>query len=200
MIKIKVDIEASYGCDCSGCGYGSEDTIEVEVTEQELEALRKIDDNQVSREAVVAAIDGGADVLQSLRAKIEDCCYYEVEEYWLFEAYNECLEDDLSMSIERDIAAGIYTPSVSYEQYVELVKNEEIDFEELQFGCYDELEDDCEDEEVLEYTYESYILNEYYDWVCGNDHDHRFVAERVGVALDACRDEEIINYTIKLTN
>ena len=51
------------------------------------------------------------------------------------------------------------------------------------------------EEEYLESTYKSYILNEYYDWVCG--HDHEFIAERVGLDIDACRDDEI-DYTIHL--
>ena len=35
------------------------------------------------------------------------------------------------------------------------------------------------------------------DWVCGNGHDHEFVAERVGLDLDACREGEV-NYTINI--
>ena len=45
---------------------------------------------------------------------------------------------------------------------------------------------------------DSYILNEYYDWVCGNGHDHAFVAERVGLDLDDCHDDEV-NYKIALS-
>ena len=45
---------------------------------------------------------------------------------------------------------------------------------------------------------DSYILNEYYDWVFGNGHDHAFVAERVGLDLDACHDDEV-NYKIALS-
>ena len=46
-----------------------------------------------------------------------------------------------------------------------------------------------------EYKYNRYILNHYSDWVC--EHDHEFVAERVGLDLDACRDDEV-NYTITI--
>ena len=52
-------------------------------------------------------------------------------------------------------------------------------------------------EEDAQSVYNSYILNEYYDWVRGNDHEHEFVAERVGLDLNACRDDEV-NYTINL--
>ena len=42
------------------------------------------------------------------------------------------------------------------------------------------------------------VMDMYYDWVCGNGHDHAFVAERVGLDLDACHDDEV-NYTITLS-
>ena len=41
----------------------------------------------------------------------------------------------------------------------------------------------------------NYNLDEYYDWV--KRHDHEFAAERVGLDLDACRDDEV-DYTIHL--
>ena len=40
MAKIEVELSASYCCNCMGCGYGSEETIEIEVNEQELETFR----------------------------------------------------------------------------------------------------------------------------------------------------------------
>lgn len=51
------------------------------------------------------------------------------------------------------------------------------------------------DEEDLRETYDEYIYSKYYDWVC--EHDHAFVAERVGLDLDACRDYEV-EYTITI--
>jgi hypothetical protein len=88
-----------------------------------------------------------------------------VEEYWLYEADNECLEESLSEYIERDIADGLYMPEISKRKR----KNE------------------C-----------GYDLDAYYDWVCGNGHDHAFVAERVGLDLYACREDVEVNYTIQL--
>lgn len=175
MTKLKVELNASYGYDCSECGYGSEETIEMEVNEMELEALRKIGTDKITRETVVEAIDNGAAILQSLHKKLEEKFYYMVEEYWLYEADNECLEECLAEHIEQDICDGIYTPTASED------------------------EDDCEDEVDEDYEdYEDYDLDAYYDWVCGNGHDHAFVAERVGVDLDACRDDEV-HYTITLS-
>ena len=199
MAKIKVELNASYGCDCMGCGYGSEDTIEIEVNEQELEALQKLGTEEISCEAVVEAIEKGESVLQSLHESIKENFYYMVEEYWLYEADNECLEESLSEAMENDLNEDIFTPSITVEEFIEAVKNEEIDFDGLEFGYFEDIEDDydLDDEEDAQSVYNSYILNEYYDWVRGNDHDHEFVAERVGLDLDACREDEV-NYTISL--
>ena len=84
-----------------------------------------------------------------------------VEEYWLYEAYNECLDECLAEHILQDIRDGLYTPS------------------------------DPEDEE------DDYDLDKYYEWV--KEHDHEFVAERVGLDLYACREDEV-NYSINLEN
>ena len=41
----------------------------------------------------------------------------------------------------------------------------------------------------------SYLWDKYYDWIC--KHVHEFIAERVGLDLGACQDDEI-DYTIHL--
>ena len=198
MVKIKVELNASYGCDCMGCGYGSEQTIEIEVNEQVLEALRKLGSEEIPCDAVVEAIRNGETALQSLHENIEEKFYYMVEEYWLYEADNECLEESLSEAMENDLSEDIFTPSLSVEEFIEAVKNEEIDFDGLEFGYFDEIDEDYDfdDEEDIEDKYNSYILNGYYDWI--KKHDHEFVAERVGLDLDACRDDEV-SYTINLS-
>jgi len=200
MAKIKVELNASFGCDCMGCGYGSEETIEIEVNEQELEALRKLGSKEISCEAVVEAIENGETALQSLHEYIEERFYYMVDEYWLYEADNECLEESLSEAIENDLSEDIFTPSLSVEEFIEAVKNKEIDFDGLQFGYFEDIEDnyDLEDEDDVQSLYNSYILNEYYDWLCDKDNDHAFVADRVGVDLDACH-EDGVNYKIMLS-
>ena len=200
MAKIKVGLNAFYGCGHGGSCYGSNENIEVDVNDQELEALRKLGSEEISCEAVVEAIESGDTTLQSLHEKLEEKFYYMVEEYWLYEADNECLEESLSEAMENDLSEDIFTPSISVEEFIEAVKNEEIDFDGLEFGYFEDIEDnyDLEDEDDAQSIYSSYILNEYYDWVCGNGHDHEFVAERVGVDLDACRDDEM-NYKITLS-
>lgn len=199
MAKIRVELKASFGCNCMGYEYGSKETTEIEVNEQELEVLRKLGSKEISCEAVVSAIESSETALQSLHEKIEEKFYYMVEEYWLYEADNECLEESLSEAMENDLSEDIFTPSISVEEFIEAVKNEEIDFDGLEFGDFYDIEDnyDLEDEDDAQSVYNSYILNEYYDWVCGNGHDHAFVAERVGLDLDACRDDEV-NYTINI--
>ena len=146
------------------------------------------------------AIENGETALQSLHEYIEERFYYMVDEYWLYEADNECLEESLSEAIENDLSEDIFTPSLSVEEFIEAVKNKEIDFDGLQFGYFEDIEDnyDLEDEDDVQSLYNSYILNEYYDWLCDKDNDHAFVADRVGVDLDACH-EDGVNYKIMLS-
>lgn len=214
MAKIKVELNASHGCDCMGCCYGSDDTIEIEVNEQESEALQKLNSKDISCEVVVEAIENGVTVLQSLHERLKEKFHYMVEEYWLYEAYNEFLEESLENSKDKDIKTGLYTPP-SLEDVVEKVKSREINLLTLRF-CVDttlvlweKLKDKLESfkdinesdfynwegDPDVEYKYNRYILNHYYDWLC--EHDHEFVAERVGLDLDACQDDEV-DYTIEL--
>ena len=195
MAKVNAELKADYGYSCCGYGYGSEETIELEITANELDTLQQIDANKVSRDSVVAAIDKGANALQDLHNKIDNACFYMVEDYWLFEADNEFLQESLTSSMEADLESGEFIP-VSLEEFVTDLKSGGIDFEGLRFGYFDEIDEDFDfdDEESLEDLYNDYILNIYYDWVC--EHDHRFIAERVGLDIDACRDEDTIDYTI----
>ena len=117
-----------------------------------------------------------------------------VEEYWLYEAYNEFLEESLRASLEEDAEQGLYTP-ISFEDFVEMSKTVSIDFMALNFGDFDDNEIDFEYEDDVEYRYDSYILSNYYDWL--REHDHWFAAERIGIDLDACRDDEV-DYVIKM--
>ncbi len=194
MAKINVELSASYGCNCMGFGYGSEETIDIEVSEQELEALRKLGSEEISCEAIVEAIESGDTTLQSLHEKLEEKFYYMVEEYWLYEADNECLEECLAEHIEQDISDGLYTPEAPEAD--EDAEDEEED--KSKEDNEDEEEDDEDwDEEVWDEEPE-YDLDAYYDWVCESGHDHDFVAERVGIDLDACREDEV-NYRITIS-
>ena len=199
MAKISVDLEAFYGYSCGFQSHGSDETVEIEVSDNELAALKNLGKEQITTEDIVAAIESGDRTIESLHEQLSEKFYYMVEEYWLYEADNECLEESLSEAMENDLSEEIFTPSISVKEFIEAVKNEEIDFDGLEFGYFEDLEDnyDLNDEEDAQSVYNSYILNEYYDWVRGNDHEHEFVAQRVGLDLNACRDDEV-NYTINL--
>ena len=187
MATVKVKLEVSYGYDCTGCGYGSEDTIEIEVSENVLGILRNIDASEIPCEKVMEALEEGNSELEDLHDEIEDAFYNMIEEYWLFEAYNECLSESLSSAMERDIESGEYTP-VSFDEFVAELESGELGLTEFKLGHFDDFWE-------LEDKYSNYLLNCYYNWVC--EHDHEFIAERVGLDLDACRDDEV-NYTIYL--
>ena len=199
MAKIKVDLSASYGYGCNGCGYGSEENIEIEANDTELEALRKIGTEKISCEDVVRTIENGDTTLQSLHEQLEEKYYYMVEEYWLYEADNECLYESLEEHVDQDIKNGLFIPGISlyYEDFNHCNADDEEDCEDEEYDdeedCEDEKYDDEENEEEDNYNYD---LDEYYEWVKG--HDHAFVAERVGLDLDACRDEDA-EYTIYLS-
>ena len=191
MAKINVKLEAFYGFSCGGCSHGSEETLKVDVNGQELEALQKLGTEEISCESVVKAIENGETVLQSLHEQLEEKFYYMVEEYWLYEADNECLYESLEEHIEQDISDGLYTPTIS--------DDESVDCHCMGIDTDNEDEDCCDDEDYEDEDYEDeqqYDLNEYYEWI--KEHDHVFVAERVGLDLDACRDDEV-NYTITLS-
>ena len=71
MEKIKVFLEAFYGYSCDGCGHGSEQNIEVEVDDAQLEALRQIGKEKITCEDITEAIDQGATVLEPLHKQLE---------------------------------------------------------------------------------------------------------------------------------
>ena len=205
MTKIKVLLDAFYGYSCDGCGHGSEQNIEVEVDDAQLEALRQIGKEKITCEDITKAIDQGATVLEPLHEQLEEKFYYMVEEYWLYEAYNECLDECLGEAIKEDVRNGLYTPVKKEEEeetfdcrfcsaFCDEELNEEEDDDadaEDNRSIYDRLyEEDWDDEDAAQWD-----MDDYYAWVC--EHDHAFVAERVGLNIDACRDEEVC-YTLEL--
>lgn len=195
MAKITVELEAFYGYSCGFQGHGSNETVELDVSDSELDALKKFGKEQITAEDIVAAIESGDTTLQSLHEKLEEKFYYMVEEYWLYEADNECLDECLAEHIEQDMSEGIYPP-VTYDELIEWYETGDIDSDKLDFlAGFDEGGYLYEDQ--IEEKYDEFIRERYYDWV--KEHDHEFAAERVGLDLDACRDDEV-NYTISLPN
>lgn len=194
MAKITVDLEAFYGYSCGFQSHGSDETVEIEVSDNELAALKNLGKEQITTEDIVAAIESGDRTLESLHEQLSEKFYYMVEEYWLYEADNECLYECLADHIEQDINDGLYTPVMSENEEddydIDLIEEEEPDNDNEDLE-----EDDYEDEEDYEDDEENYDLDAYFDWV--KEHDHEFAAKRVGLDLDACRDDEV-NYTINL--
>ena len=192
MPKITVDLEAFYGYSCGFQGHGSNETIEVEISDDELAALKQIDEDKVSSEDVIASIEDGDPTLEPLHDKLSDAFYNMVEEYWLFEAYNEFLYESLEAAIKSDIADGLYEPT-----YVE--EDDDDSFDCSCCAAWAEAADEDADADenskpyTLNSTQENYDLDAYYEWV--KEHDHWFIAERVGLDLDACHDDEV-NYMI----
>lgn len=196
MAKITVELKAFYGYSCGFQGRGSNETVELEVSDNELDALKKLGKEQISAEDIVAAIESGDTTLQSLHEKLEEKFYYMVEEYWLYEADNECIDESLRESFNADVKSGIYPP-VSFEDFIEWCETGDIDSsEKLSFlGDLEDMYLDGDEEDLRE-KYDEYIYSKYYEWVC--EHDHEFVAKRVGLDLDACRDYEV-DYTITIS-
>ena len=200
MAKITVDLEAFYGYGCGFQSHSSNETVEIKVSDKELDSLKKFGKEKITAEDIVAAIESGDKTLKSLHEQLSEKFYYMVEEYWLYEADNECLYECLAEHIEQDISDGLYTPEMSdndEDDYdIEEGEDEELDNDDEEDPEDDEAEeDDYEDDEDFEDDEDNYDLDAYFDWV--KEHDHEFAAERVGLDLDACRDDEV-NYTINL--
>ena len=195
MAKITVELEAFYGYSCGFQSHGSNETVELEISDNELDALKKLGKEQITAEDIVDVIESGDNTLNSLLAQLSEKFYYMVEEYWLYEADNECLDECLAEHIEQDMSEGIYPP-VTYDELIEWYETGDINSDKLDFlAGFDEGGYLYEDQ--IEEKYDEFIRERYYDWV--KEHDHEFAAERVGLDLDACRDDEV-NYTISLPN
>ena len=195
MAKITVELEAFYGYSCGFQSHGSNETVELEISDYELDSLKKLGKEQITAEDIVDAIESGDNTLNSLHEQLSEKFYYMVEEYWLYEADNECLDECLAEHIEQDMSEGIYPP-VTYDELIEWYETGDIDSDKLDFlAGFDEGGYLYEDQ--IEEKYDEFIRERYYDWV--KEHDHEFAAERVGMDLDACRDDEV-NYTISLPN
>ena len=195
MAKITVELEAFYGYSCGFQSHGSNETVELEISDDELDALKKLGKEQITAEDIVDAIESGDNTLNSLHEQLSEKFYYMVEEYWLYEADNECLDECLAEHIEQDMSEGIYPP-VTYDELIEWYETGDIDSDKLDFlAGFDEGGYLYEDQ--IEEKYDEFIRERYYDWV--KEHDHEFAAERVGLDLDACRDDEV-DYKISLPN
>jgi len=180
MTKIKVKLEAFYGASCMGFGYSSTECLEVEVSEKELEALRKIGKEQISCEDIEQVLEDGDTTLDSLDNKLRTAFYEMVLRHWIYED-DEGVDDALEESMQKDIEDGLYIPE---EHGVYVLDDEDYDED------YDE-----DDMEMKKWFYDMEV---YRKWV--EEHDIYFVAERCGVSFDGCIDNTKVNYEIEILN
>ena len=168
MKTITVYIEYSAGMSHSGW-MGTEETITREVSDEvaaTLQALIDADEPDEYRskrgataEAVAETIEAGHTELRPLHDELSEKYYKMDEEFWLFEADNECIDEALEPYFYQDVEDGLYDPEPDDEDY-----EGELDF------------DACRDN--------------YLDWVNSHDEDYEFIADRVGVDLSACREDD----------
>lgn len=198
MAKISVALDAFYGYSCGFQSHGSNETVEIEVSDNELEALKKFGKKEITAEDIVAAIEGGDTTLESLHEQLSEKFYYMVEEYWLYEADNEFRSDSLYAYLKKDMDSGIYPP-VPYKKVLKWFESAgNFSLDDSDFDFLDDFDTTyIYGKKQLQERYNEYIQDKYLDWV--KQHDHEFAAERVGLDLDACRDDEV-NYTISLPN
>ena len=178
MKEIKVLLAACHGYSHFG-SYSSHDTVDLEVSDEALAALRKIHPSEASCEQVAEAISQGATELQDVHDQACDEYYNMVECFWLHEADNECEREALEQCIDDDIEEGLFEPEMTIEEFSQMKEEEGRDLD---------------DEELVE-EYHFYLMDDYAAWVHCQD-DNEFVACRVGCDLDGIRDEPA-SYTLK---
>ena len=213
MAQIEVKLKVFYGYDCMGQGYSHEKNQKIDINEQEFEALKKLGAKKISCKSVVKAIKNGETVLKPLHEKLEDMFYYMDEEYWLYKAENRFLYESLEEHIEQDIKDGLYSPILLIKEsfdchctfYADNEDEDDFNYEDFEDNEDYDNDEDIEDEEDLEDDdndedfegKKEYDLDDYYNWILEHRDDHAFVAERIGLNLEACREDKV-NYTITL--
>ena len=171
MKHITVYIEAFFGYSHTG-SHSANQTFEIEVSDEVAASLQVLMDaaepdedgvRLITTEEVVAAIENGHDELQPLHDELCERFYYMDEEYWIEQAKEDCLEP-LEEAFDGDVEDGLYEPEL------------------------DMTDDDSEstDEPQLDFDH---CRDHYFDWVVSHD-DHEFLADRLGVDLGVCRDDE----------
>ena len=124
--------------------------------------------------------------------------YYMDEEYWLYKAENRFLYESLEEHIEQDIKDGLYSPIPLIKEsfdchctfYADNEDEDDFNYEDFEDNENDEYDEDFEGKK-------EYDLDDYYNWILEHRNDHAFVAERIGLNLEACREDKV-NYTITL--
>lgn len=169
-MKIIVKMNSFYGCDCSGCGYGSGYEMEMDVEDEALANIlaREIEahDGCLKMEDVKALIAGGVTELDALHDKLWDEVVQMDVDYWLEQGDDGC--GTIEEWEETDLESGRYKPEISFEDFLD---EEGVDTEAEDF-----------DKDDWEYEYHNYIMEDYRNWVANLD--DREKAERYGLDLN----------------
>lgn len=193
MNKIQVKIEKYYWA-CPG-SEGTSKTLIKEVPDNVFAMLKEIDAVEISSKKIAGAIKKGQSALKELHL---ECCndYYNmVEDYWLYDTYNEFYEESIKESLNDDIELQLFKPEYSKEEFKENWLIGSIDTTSVKFD-YDFRYDDIVSSDDFDGLYETYLLNSYHEWLWKHE-DKYFIAPRVGLYLDDIREEEA-NYVITL--
>lgn len=201
-MKVKIILDADFGFSHSGSVY-TMDEMEYEMSQELYDYLKSIDKDSVYSSQVEAAINAGKTELKELHEKATDAFYNMVEHYWLYDGDNECELEAICGSLEEDVESGLYTLPMTMEEFIEAWESGKINTEDSVYSyeakdLWIKLEKRPEEEwldEFYETNYETHMQNLYRAWVF--EHDHPFIADRVGCDLEACRDTDL-NYRIDL--
>ena len=198
MKKITAELDAFYGYGCGGCSYGSDKTVEIEVSDEVastisalMEAKEQEDDDAdgLSNEDIETAIDAGHAELKPLDDDLSHRLWEMIAHYWVFEAGDDCVDESLEQYFDQDVEDGLYVP-VADEKEDEDYYDDEDEEEE---GEEDEEEEDEEDDGKL--TFDDCCEN-YRNWVFSHEDDLWFVAKRTGVDLGMVDDDVERSYVI----
>jgi len=176
MKEIQVDMYAFHGI---GCGCRRHSSSEIATVEISYEAAATLEEMQKTKREptqndVLAAIKAGHTELQPLYDTVRNLHTDMVVRYWLFEADNECLDENLEPYFWQDIESKLYKPEVDRDEFVIAHQDDE------DFADYDFM-----DEDDVRTAYYEFGKADYLAWVNGHTGDYSFVAERIGLDLDA---------------
>ena len=150
---------------------GDNQTVNVEVEDDIADTLLTMLENAepdedgdiyISDEELWDAVQNGHPELEPLHDELADRCHMMEVLFWCNEAY-DCIDESLKPYFYKDVEDGLYEPQTD-EDY-----NPEDGYAPDSFYA-------CRDN--------------YLDWVNSHRDDHFFVAERVGVDIAACSEDD----------
>lgn len=175
-MQITIDIEATYGYSTSEWD-GSKATVTIEISNEIATTIRQLfhsaksDDEgrlYIDKEDVLSAINAGHVELQPLHDSLTEQFYRIDDEHWLFNSDIKEMDETLEPAFYDDVKWGLYSPKLDNECRVDF------DTPNLSFAS---------------------CRKNYLEWVRTHRDDYPFIANRLGVDLDA-RSENDFDYFI----